>query len=349
MNANPQPTAYGRIFPPRADWLARAPVEPIIGPDLPIIDTHHHAWRDRGRYMLDEVLADTGSGHNVVATVFIDCRFQYRTDGPAELRSIGEVEAVADLAERCEADYPGKTRVAAGIVGYDLTLGHRVEPVLAALVAAGRGRFRGVRNSAGWHEDPVIGNNHHGAGPGHYLRADFRSGLNRLSAMGLSLDALVYHHQHADLLDLARACPDANIIMNHTGMPLGYGLFAGKEREVYAQWRSKLPDIAACANVSMKLGGMMMRLAAYDYNKLPAPPSSEQLAPFGDLILSLASSFSVLSAAPSKAIFPSTRWGSAMRPYGTPSSASPQKRQPTKKSLCSAAPHGASIACIRAG
>jgi predicted TIM-barrel fold metal-dependent hydrolase len=176
MNANPQPTAYGRIFPPRADWLARAPVEPIIEPDLPIIDTHHHAWRDRGRYMLDEVLADTGSGHNVVATVFIDCRFQYRTDGPAEL--------------------------------------------------------------------------------------------------------LVYHHQHADLLDLARACPDANIIMNHTGMPLGYGLFAGKEREVYAQWRSKLPDIAACANVSMKLGGMMMRLAAYDYNKLPAPPSSEQLAAF---------------------------------------------------------------------
>src|SRR5207253_9115665 len=67
---------------------------------------------DRGRYMLDEVLADTGSGHNVVATVFIDCRFQYRTDGPAELRSIGEVEAVADLAEQCEADHPGKTRVA---------------------------------------------------------------------------------------------------------------------------------------------------------------------------------------------------------------------------------------------
>jgi L-fuconolactonase len=281
MNANPQPTAYGRIFPPRADWLARAPAEPIIEPELPIVDTHHHVWRDRGRYMLDEVLADTGSGHNVVATVFIDCRLQYRTEGPAELRSVGEVEAVADLAEQCEADHPGKTRVAHGIVGYaDLTLGDRVEPVLAALVAAGRGRFRGVRNSAGWHEDPVIGNNHHGAGPGHYLRADFRAGLNRLAAMGLSLDALVYHHQHADLIDLARACPHANIIMNHTGMPLGYGPFAGKEREVYAQWRAKLPDLAACTNVSMKLGGMMMRLAAYDYNQLPAPPSSDELAAY---------------------------------------------------------------------
>src|ERR1043166_8331573 len=140
MNATPQPTAYGRIFPPRADWLPRAPVEPIIEPDLPIIDTHHHVWRDRGRYMLDEVLADTGSGHNVVATVFIDCRFQYRTDGPAELRSVGEVETVADLAERCEAEHPGKARVAQGIVGYaDLTLGDRVEPVLTAVVGGWRG------------------------------------------------------------------------------------------------------------------------------------------------------------------------------------------------------------------
>ena len=176
---------------------------------------------------------------------------------------------------------PGKTRVAAGIVGYaDLALGERVEPVLAALIEAGDGRFRGVRNSAGWHEDPVIGNNHHDAGPGHYLRADFRAGLNRLTRMGLSLDALVYHHQHADLIDLARACPDANIIANHTGMPLGYGPFAGKQKEVYAQWRATLPALAACPNVTMKLGGMMMRLAAYDYNALPAPPSSQQLAAY---------------------------------------------------------------------
>src|SRR5262249_10213860 len=175
-----------------------------------------------------------------------------------ELRSVGEVETVAGLAEQCEAEHPDKARVAKGIVGYaDLTLGDRVEPVLAALVAAGRGRFPRLRQSAGWPEGPVIGHKPPRAGPGHYLRADFRAGLNRLSAMGLSLDALVYHHQHADLVDLARACPNANIIMNHTGMPLGYGPFAGKEREVYAQWRAKLPDIAACQNVSMKLGRML--------------------------------------------------------------------------------------------
>jgi predicted TIM-barrel fold metal-dependent hydrolase len=279
MSASDRPTAYGRIFAPREDWLARAPAEAIIEPELAIIDTHHHLWSEPGRYLVEDLLADTASGHNVEATVFIDCRQGYRKDGPVELRSVGEVEYVAELAAQSDAEHHGETRVAAGIVGYaDLALGERVEPVLAALIEAGRGRFRGVRNSAGWHEDPVIGNNHHGAGPSHYLRADFRAGLNRLARMGLSLDALVYHHQHADLIDLARACPDANIIMNHTGMPLGYGPFAGKQREVNAQWRATMPAIAACPNVTMKLGGMMMRLAAYDYNALPAPPTSEQLA-----------------------------------------------------------------------
>jgi L-fuconolactonase len=279
LTTAPQPTAYGRITPPRADWLARAPAEPILEPGLPIIDTHHHVWEDRGRYMLEELGADTRSGHNVVATVFIDCRQSYRTSGPEEMRPVGEVEYVAALADKSDAAQPGGPRLMAGIVGYaDLTLADRVDPVLDALIAAGRGRFRGVRNSAGWHEDPIIGNNHHGAGPGHYLRADFQAGLKRLTAKGLSPDALVYHHQHDDLLALARAVPQANIIMNHTGMPLGYGPYTGKLGEVYDVWRAKLPAIAACPNVSMKLGGMMMRLAAYDYNVVPAPPSSEELA-----------------------------------------------------------------------
>lgn len=281
MSTSAPKTVYGRIFPARPDWLAKAPPEQILEPHLPIIDTHHHVWSHRGQYLVEELLADTGSGHNVEATVFIECRLEYLPDGPEEMRSVGEVAYVARLAAAADALPGNRTRVAAGIVGYaDLTLADRVEPVLRALAEAGDGRFRGVRNSAGWHEDPAIGNNHTGAGPGHYLRQDFRSGLNRMTAMGYSLDALVFHNQHADLLDLARACPDANIILNHTGMPLGYGVFAGKEKEVYAEWRKLLPEIAACPNVSMKLGGMMMRLAAYDYMALPAPPSSKQLADY---------------------------------------------------------------------
>src|SRR5450755_1653552 len=92
MSASHQPTAYGRIFAPREDWLARAPAEEILDPGLAIIDTHHHLWSEPGRYLVDDLLADTASGHNVEATVYIDCRQSYRKDGPVELRPVGEVE-----------------------------------------------------------------------------------------------------------------------------------------------------------------------------------------------------------------------------------------------------------------
>jgi predicted TIM-barrel fold metal-dependent hydrolase len=276
------PTAFGRIFPPREDWLAGASEEEVLEPELQIIDTHHHFWDTPAhRYLLPELLADAGSGHNVVATVFIECGSMYRADGPKELRSVGEVEFAAGIAAMSESGQYGPTRTAAGIVGFaDLTLGDAVEPVLQALIAAGGGRFRGIRHAAGWHPDPVIGNNHHGAGPGLYLRDDFRAGLARLTAHGLALDALVYHSQHADLIDLARACPEANIVMNHTGMPLGYGPYKGKMDEVYAEWRQGIEALAQLPNVAMKLGGMTMRLAAFDYNAIQRPPASAELAAF---------------------------------------------------------------------
>ncbi|MBO0709843.1 MAG: hypothetical protein J2P47_01030, partial [Acetobacteraceae bacterium] len=65
------PTQYGRIFKPDDAWLAKSPPEPIIEPDLPIVDTHHHLWDLPGyRYLLHDFLADLQSGHNLLATVF---------------------------------------------------------------------------------------------------------------------------------------------------------------------------------------------------------------------------------------------------------------------------------------
>ena len=110
------------------------------------------------------------------------------------------------------------------------------------------------------------------------MQSDFRAGLARLSALGLSLDAWAFHPQLADVVDLARSFPEANIIMGHVGGPLGYGPYAGKQDEVFAAWKARITELATCPNVVMKLGGMMMRLAAYDYGTLPAPPSSTEMA-----------------------------------------------------------------------
>jgi predicted TIM-barrel fold metal-dependent hydrolase len=275
-----RPTQFGRIHAPDEAWLARGAPEPILDPDLPIIDTHHHLWeRPDHRYLLHEFLDDVRSGHNTVATVFLECHAMYRAGGPEALRPVGQTEFVAGIAAMSESGLYGPTRVAAGIVGFaDLTLGDRVEPVLHEHIRAGGGRFRGVRHSAAWDASDIIGNSATAGGPHLMRQADFRAGLARLAALGLSLDAWAFHPQLADMVDLARAFPQATIIAGHVGGPLGYGPYAGKRDEVFRVWRAGITELARCPNVVMKLGGMMMRLAAYDYRTEPGPPSSAALA-----------------------------------------------------------------------
>ena len=118
----------------RPDWLERHR-EPILEPELPIVDPHHHLWDRPGwRYLLDDLLADTGSGHNIVATVYragaLDApRRRART----RCKPVGETEFVNGVAAMSASGAYGKIRVCAGIVGHaDLTLGDRVEPVLEA-------------------------------------------------------------------------------------------------------------------------------------------------------------------------------------------------------------------------
>ena len=280
MPASSSPTRYGHSRKPDAAFLAKQVAEEILEPELPIVDTHHHLWERAGdRYLLNELLADLNTGHNIVATVFEECRSMYRADGPPEMRPVGETEFVAGIAAISASGGYGKTRVAAGIVGYaDLTLGDRVEPVLEAQLRAGGGRFSGVRHSAGYDADPIIGNSRPDMQPHLYARPDFRAGLARLAAHELALDAWCYHPQLMDVVELARAVPQATIVMCHCGGVLGYGPYAGNADEVFAEWKRGMTEMATCPNVNVKLGGMMMRRAAFDYGTMPTPPSSADIA-----------------------------------------------------------------------
>ena len=134
--------------------------EEILDPELEIVDPHHHLWQHANhRYLLDELLADTGSGHNITHTVYIDCRSMYRAAGPVEMKPVGETEFANGVAAMSASGIYGPTLACAGIVSYvDLALGARARPVLEAHVEAGRGRFRGVRATAAYDADPVIGN-----------------------------------------------------------------------------------------------------------------------------------------------------------------------------------------------
>jgi predicted TIM-barrel fold metal-dependent hydrolase len=264
------------------DWLALT-AEDALEPDLPICDPHHHLWEFRAdqpepRYLLDDILADTNSGHNIVSTVFIECGAMYKEDGPEALRPVGETEFAAGIAAMSESGQYGPTRIAAGIVGHaNLLLGDDVAPVLEAQIVAGGGRFRGIRHSVPWDasdEVPVI----RGKRPPHLLVNDtYRAGFAHLAKFGLSYEAWLYHPQITELTDLARAFPDTTIILNHFGGPIGVGPYAGHREEIFETWQADIAELATCQNVVAKLGGINMEINGFGWHQQPNPPTSETL------------------------------------------------------------------------
>jgi L-fuconolactonase len=277
----PHSTVGSRMAGISAEWLAKT-VEPIIEPDLPIIDPHHHLWDfPEHTYLLKDILADTGSGHNIIQTVFLECTACFRADGPEEERPIGEIEFVNGIAAMSASAAYGPTRVATGIVGLaELRLGARVEGVLAKQIAVGGGRFKGIRYVASWDDkDPQIHNGH--TMPTQNMMADdakFHEGFAVLGKLGLTFDAWCYHTSLPDLITLARKFPAQPIVLDHCGGPLGVGYYASRKDEVFASWSRDIRELAKCQNVLIKLGGIGMRVNGFDFHTRPKPPSSEELA-----------------------------------------------------------------------
>ena len=255
----------------------RSNVEEPIEPALPICDPHHHFWdRPTGRYMTEELLADTGSGHSITSTVFIECRSEYRQQGPEEMRPVGETEFVRKLST---SGGGGKTAIAAGIVGTaNLLLGKAVEPVLVAQIEAGRGNFRGIRRTSVWDQHPEIPAHITSPPRGLLSDAKFREGFACLKKHNLSFDAWLYFHQIGELTDLARAFPDNTIILNHAGGLILVGPYASKQDEVREEWRRGITALADCSNVMVKLGGLGMPRWGFGWDTRTIPPGSAELA-----------------------------------------------------------------------
>jgi predicted TIM-barrel fold metal-dependent hydrolase len=265
----------------RPEWLAlrqEAPLEP----ELPIVDPHHHLWdvpvRPQ-RYFVEEMGADLAAGHNIVATVFIECHAMYRPSGPDEMRGVGEVEFANGQAAQSASGHYGRARIADGIVGAaQLGLGAAVEPVLEAMARAAGPRFKGVRNISAWHADPAARGSSANPPPDVLTRPQFLDGLRVLTRMGLTFDAWMYHTQLAEIVAVARAVPEARIVLNHCGGSIGIGPYASRRRETMAEWRAAMAEVATCPNVTVKLGGLGMRLFGFDIHAGELPPSSEQIA-----------------------------------------------------------------------
>ena len=262
--------------PRTREWYA-AVEEEIVDPGRPIIDPHHHLWETTsmwGAYVLEDLWADTESGHNIEKTVFIDCRSGYRQDGPEHLRPVGETEFIAAVAAE-SAKREGAATIA-GIVSHaNLLLGDAVEEVLAAHEEAGNGLFRGIRH-AGPHDTTGTLTNAGRGSPCPYGEEHFRTGMRKLGQLGYTYDTWHFYHQNRDYLALARAVPDTTMILDHFGTPLGVGAYAGRQEEIFAQWKEAMAAIAECPNVVAKLGGLAMPDNGFGWDRRDTPPTSDE-------------------------------------------------------------------------
>ena len=173
----------------------------------------------------------------------------------------------------------GDLRACAGIVGHvDLRIGAAAEDVLRSHIAAGHGRFRGIRHSASYDADPgVLGPLAGRSTAGLYLDAKFRDGFKVLHKLGLSFDAWLLEPQLPDLIDLAHSFPDTTIVLDHVGTPLGIGTYKGKREERFGIWRDNIKTLSKCANVYVKAGGLPMPFAGWKMRMAEADPPSETL------------------------------------------------------------------------
>jgi predicted TIM-barrel fold metal-dependent hydrolase len=261
----------------RADWLAQVQEE-ILEPELPICDPHHHLWDDaQNPYLLPQLLADTGSGHNVVSTVFVECGSMYRAEGPEHMRCVGETEFVNGVAAMAASGRYGKLRACVGIVSLaDLNLGTAVGEVLDEHMRLSR-RFRGIRHAASWDASDEVRNAHTRPFEGMLADRKFREGFAELGKRKLTFDAWLYFHQIPELTDLARAFPETTIIFDHFGGPLGIGPYTGKQDEIFPRWQKDVAELARCPNVVAKLGGIVMPINGFGFHRQPRPATSDEV------------------------------------------------------------------------
>ncbi|SFQ25152.1 Predicted metal-dependent hydrolase, TIM-barrel fold [Bradyrhizobium sp. Ghvi] len=298
MNGHPKKSSRSKSGGEAKAYVDPCVSEPILDPTRPIIDPHHHLWDWRRfvagmrpqcaydnvlhrtpRYLLDELLADLESGHDIRATVHLECGSMYRGSGATEMTPVGETEFVNGIAAMGASGTYGDRRPCAGIVGYaDLTLGSRAAAVLEAHMAAGAGRFRGIRQSASYDADPDVLGYPSRRPQRLYRDAQFRAGFRSLAPLNLSFDAWLLDPQLPDLIDLARAFPDSPICLNHVGTPLGYGSYAGKRKDRFDIWRANIEALSECQNIYVKLGGLGMHYSGFPSLMAEPPASSVQLA-----------------------------------------------------------------------
>jgi L-fuconolactonase len=204
--------------------------------ESPRIDAHHHFWdatRATYPWMVGEALdpirrpfgpedlAPELAAQRISGTVLVQT-----------ISSLDETREFLSLAADWEFIW--------GIVGWvDLT-SVSVEDDLDALIdGPGGDRLVGIRHQVHDERDPDW-----------LLRADVRRGLTAVQARGLRYDLLVRARELPAAVNAVEALENLQFVLDHIAKPR---IADGQD----ADWRQRMPALAAHPNVAVKLSGMV--------------------------------------------------------------------------------------------
>ena len=220
-----------------------------------IVDAHHHLWdlkrlhypwlagemipfrygdysKIRRDYLPEDYRRDSGR-QNVVATVHMEAECR-RDDPVAETKWIHEIAAKHGFPNavigHAEFERDDIAALLKGHAAYPLTRGIRHKP---RAVAKG---------------EPIVG-----GAPGAMSDPKWRGGYARLAEHGMHYELQTPYWHLYEAAELARDFPHINIVLNHTGLPLG------REEAGLKEWRDAMSAFATQPNTRVKISGLGQR------------------------------------------------------------------------------------------
>jgi len=249
-------------------------LEEILEPDLPIVDAHHHLWPSGYWIPYDRaaLARDLGRGHNITATIFVECMTSFTDDADPALRPVGETQFVVENTSEVGAD-TSDTRIAAGIVAWaDLMQPAEAARTLDGHIEAGQGRLRGVRFNVVWHDVHSTVAHAGRATTPHMLSDDrYRAGLREVARRDLTYDVWLYHQQLSELAETLDAVPELTFVLDHLGGPVPDGATPASRSAIFDDWRDGLAEVARRPNVVLKVGGVGMPVYGFGFQDVERP------------------------------------------------------------------------------
>jgi L-fuconolactonase len=200
----------------------------------PIIDSHLHLWNPKRFRMpwIDEI--------DELRRTFELAEFAEHARGvPVDQAVYVQVDttpAYGLLEARWAVAQPSPV---AGVVAYaPIEDGEIVGTYLDELTSLGP-RIKGVRRLLQQEPDPDF-----------LVTPSFIAGLRLLPKYGLSFDICIVHQQLARTIEMVRACPETEFILDHLGKPD----VRGGELD---PWRQQITELASIPRVVCKLSGLV--------------------------------------------------------------------------------------------